>query len=166
MPFIEHHRLQLGEELGGGLVGEQQREGFGGGDQDVGRVAQLRAPFAGAGVAVAQADAQGPAHGLDRLLDRRRQIAAEGPQGGEHQQAQARLGATGFGQQAGDRAEHGGVGLAGAGGHLDQAALAGEIGAPGLALEGQRPPPLVAKPGLDGIQDGQGVGFPRIEESK
>jgi len=53
------------------------------------------------------------------------------------------------GEHLGDRTHHGGIGFAGAGRHLDQAALTGEVGRPGLTLKRQRRPALLAEPGLD-----------------
>ena len=53
MPFIQDHPLQVLHEAVGCAARQQQAEGFGGGDQDLGRVAQLTAALRTAGVAVA-----------------------------------------------------------------------------------------------------------------
>ena len=70
MPFIEHNRFQAAEQAGSRRVGQQQTEGFGCGDQDFGRLAQLLAAHGAAGVAIAQAHPQRPTHGVDRRFDR------------------------------------------------------------------------------------------------
>ena len=157
VPLVKHHRLELTEQLRRLGIGQQHAQGFRRGDQDLGRRAQLLAAFMAAGVAVADRQAQGPAHGPDRCLDGQGQVAAEGPQGGEIEEAQAfgsgawlLRGPARFFQHLRNRTHHGGVGLAGAGGHLDQAAFAGQIGLPGLALERHRRPALLGEPGFDG----------------
>ena len=60
-------------------------------------------------------------------------------------------------EHRGDRPHHGRIGLAGAGGHLDQAVLSAQIGHPALALKGEGPPALALEPGLDRLE-GSGLG--------
>ena len=53
-------------------------------------------------------------------------------------------------QHFGDGTHDGGVGFAGTGGHLDQAAVTRQVGAPGFGLEGEGLPALVLEPLQDG----------------
>ena len=160
VPLIYHYCPKAGKQGRGLGVGQQQAERFRRGDQDFGRAAQLLAALVAGGVAIADANPQRPAHRLDWLLDRLGQIPAQGPQGREVQQAQA---GAGLGQQLGDRTHYGGIGFARAGGHLDQAALAGQVGLPALALERQGRPALTLKPGFDrGEQRAGGIRSPGL----
>ena len=71
---------------GGNPVGlaEEQREGFGGGDEDVGRFAALLGAFLGGGVTGAGADAKpGPAELFGGLLEIFAEIVSEGAERGD-----------------------------------------------------------------------------------
>lgn len=62
------------------------------------------------------------------------------------------LGVTfGFGEGFGDGSEPGGEGFSDAGGGVDEAAFAVEVGLPGLALKGEGFPAACAEPGFDGV---------------
>jgi hypothetical protein len=73
MDLVDDHRAQVREHGPGALLRQQQRQTFGGGQQDIGR----HVPLAGAGarrrIARAGLDADGEAHRVDRL----RQVAGD-----------------------------------------------------------------------------------------
>ena len=162
VPLVDDHGLQRAEQLWCLGIGKQQAQGFRRCDQDLGGRLELFAALMAAGVAIADGHPQRPAHGADGFLNRQGEIAAQGPQGGEHQQLQAvrRLGSALLAslsrQHLGDGAHHRGIGFPRPRGHLQQAALPREIGLPALVLERHRGPALQAKPGLDRLQHAQG----------
>jgi len=67
VPFIEHHGIELAKQLFGLAIAEQQGERFGCGDQDLGRRFELLAALIAAAVAIANANPQRPAHGVNRF---------------------------------------------------------------------------------------------------
>ncbi len=73
MQFVEHDALEVGKQNLGVGAGQQQRELFGGGEQDVGRIAALALALGGGGVAGAGLDPDGQAH----LGDRGAEIAGD-----------------------------------------------------------------------------------------
>ena len=144
--FVDDDGVDLAQGFAGALGGEHQVEGFGGGDEDVGRAGDEGAAAGGLGVAGAEADADvgevntallgeladGGEGGLEVALD----VVAEGLEGRDVDDAgdgveALRLAAA---DELVDADEEGGEGFAGAGGGGDEGVAAGADGGPGGGL--------------------------------
>ena len=133
VPLVQHDAAQVFEPFGVILVRQHHRQGLGGGDEDIGHVLELLALAGGAGVSGAGLYRNVPTHCLNGSFDGLLNVPRQGPQGGDVKDLEA---IGGLIQHFGDGTHDGGVGFAGTGGHLDQAAVTRQVGAPGFGLEG------------------------------
>jgi hypothetical protein len=156
VPFVHHHELHLRQLLARVLAREHQGQRLRRGDQDRGHAAVLLRPFSAARVAGAQADGPSGREIAQRPGECRRGIGSQRPHGREPDDPQ-RLGGALRGmprQQCVQHAQPNRIGLAGAGGRMQQAAAAFGDGLPHLALEGKGLPAAPRDPGFAGGRGG------------
>ena len=151
VPFIDDDRIQMAEAVLGVAVGEQYREAFRRRHQGVRQLALLSRAHAGGGIASTRLDPPVQPQGIDGSLQMASGVSGQGTQRRDPEYLQA-TGALPILQCPGHRAQPGGQGLARAGGGVNQPAMAGAKGLPGLALERRWLPALAGEPGVDGGQ--------------
>ncbi len=158
-----------GAERGGGLGGEQEVKGFGGGDQDVGGMAAKAGALGLRRVAGADGDvgqAKGNAGGAgERGQTQERDakvsfhIDGEGFEGADVDDAASFIDRDVAEHEAIEAPEKGGEGFAGAGGGEDEGAFAARDGGPSKTLRGRWDAERGAEPlAGDGMEEGERVG--------
>ena len=167
--FVDDDGADVAEVLAGLACGEEDVEGFGGGDENVGRALEHLGALAGEGVSGADAGADLGAEiaaGGGELLDFSEgavevllDVVGEGLEGGDVEDL--RLGGEGAGdglaEEGVDADEEGGEGLAGAGGRGDESGVAAEDAGPAVFLGLGGGAELRGEPLLhDGVCPGQG----------
>ncbi len=162
MPFVHHHQLEVLEQLRGIVAGEQERQAFRCGDEGGGKAPALPGSDPGRGVAGAGLDGPGEAEVFDRGEQRGLGVRSECSKRSDPENAQRRapLGCPParcplprriIPHPLQHRPHPGRVGLAGAGGGVDQPALTGEIRPPDLLLELERLPAFGLEPLADAL---------------
>ena len=151
VPLVHDHKLEVVEQRGGIVAGEEEREAFGCGDQRRRQALALSRSDPRGRVAGAGLDGPGKPQILDRGAERGLGVAGECAQRSQPQHPErCRRAAAPRGGIVAEPLEHRshprGVGLARAGGRVDQSALPGEVGAPDLFLERERLPVVPRKP--------------------
>ncbi len=151
MPLVEDDALERGEEFSRGLAGEEERERLGRRHEDIGEAIALAGSGRGGGVAGASFDGEGEAHLEDREREGLFDVAGDGSERRDVEDADAgeRSVCAALVDHRCEGAHVGGVGLAGAGGDLDEAGVAGGEGGPCGALEGPGRPGARREPRLD-----------------
>lgn len=152
VPFVHDDGIdatQLGARV---LAGEHEAERLGRRHQCRRPMPVLAGPLAGRGVARAQTHLPAQAQGRHRALERAHRVGSQRAhrRDPQHAQAAAALGAAR--QLAQQCAEPHGIGLAGAGGGVQQAAVALQHRVPDGALKVERLPTLLAEPPLGGMR--------------
>ena len=162
--LVDDHVLHTGQDLPG-LAGQQQVQALRRGDEDVGRVAREVAADVGGRVAGADADrdvGRGLAQPLRREADARERgtqvaldVVGQGLERADVQDADAAavLAAglrSGMGDEAIERPEEGGEGLAAAGRRVDERVLARRDGRPAAVLRLRGPLERALEPLADG----------------
>ncbi len=162
VPLVHHQHAQAAEGLAGIGAGQQQCQAFWRGDQRAGQASALACAFGTAGIAGAQADAPGDAEIVQWRLQGSRGIGGQGAHGGDPEDAEwggfvrwfdrclwlLRGQARSYGGETIERAEPDGIGLARAGGGVEQTGFAVLHGLPDVPLERKGLPATVGEPGF------------------
>ena len=152
VPLVDDGQLEMVEQLRRVIAREQERQALGRRDERGREPVPLARADAGRGIAGAGLDGPRKSQVLDGRTERRFGVGRERPEGSDPEDAERwRPGLWGgasriVSQPFEHRPDPRRVGLAGAGGRVDQAALTGEVGAPGLLLEREGTPVMEPEP--------------------
>jgi len=148
--LVDHHAPETGEQRIAFRVAEEQRERFGGGQEDVGRAGALAGLAVGRGIAGAGLNADGEAHFLDRSQQVTLDVMGEGLERGDVERVQAVGGRrAGGGAEIREGGQKSGEGLARAGIGDEQRVAAGAGGGEHFRLVAAQAPAPAGEPGGD-----------------
>ena len=145
VPLVDDDRANPGEQLRRPRIRQEKRERLGRRHEDVRQALALPRPFGRRRVARPRPDRDREPARLDRLAQRKLDVARERP---ERRQVDDREPVRRPRHEIGERPEVRRIGLAAPGRHMDEPALAAREALPALALEGVRRPPARGEPAL------------------